>query len=433
MEQEPFTIPVEALCHGLYVFELDRPWLETPFLFQGFRIDADEDIETLRTYCRHVKIDPARSDAAALAEVQQRMVRPGASRRPSVTAARRATTVGERDRVEAFGSTAFPDRARFREMVRIAHAARNEARGAIDAAINDARLGHAVELPALRNAVGRMTQSVVGNASAALWLTALKDVSEYTAIHCINVCVLALAFGRHLALPPAELRSLGLGALLHDVGKARTPLEILNKPGALTTEEFEIIKRHPEDGYRMVSEAGHVSQIALDIIRLHHERLDGGGYPLGVAGDGVPRHVRIVTFADVYDAMTSNRAYRDARSPETALQVIYEQRGLHLDEDLATQFIRCIGIFPVGSVVELDTGAIGLVVASSMHAHLQPTVLLLRTPDGQSFEKRLLINLAAEDRDLRRFGRRIARGVDPTEAGIDVAAVVSEEFGLKAG
>lgn len=200
-----------------------------------------------------------------------------------------------------------------------------------------------------------------------------------------------------------------------------------------TSEEFEIIKRHPEDGYVMVSEAGHVSQIALDIVRLHHERLDGGGYPLGLAGDSIPRHVRIVTIADVYDAMTSNRAYRDARSPETALKVIYEQRGLHLDESFATQFIRCIGIFPVGSVVELDTGAIGLVVASSVNAHLQPTVLLLRTPDGEAYEKRLLINLAGEDQDLGRFGRRIARGVDPTEAGIDIAGVVSEEFGLEAG
>lgn len=422
MGQEPFTIPVDALCLGLYVHELDRPWIETPFLFQGFRIDTDDDIDALREHCRHVTVDPDRSDQRALARARQQMAGKDSRRTPA-----------ERDRGEAFGSTAFPDRTKFREMVRVAHAARLEARQAIDAAINDVKLGHAVALPDLRDTVDRMTESVVGNASAALWLTALKEVSEYTATHCINVCVMALAFGRHLELSAGELRSIGLGALLHDVGKACTPTHILEKPGPLTSAEFDIIKRHPEDGFRMVSEAGNVSQIALDIVRLHHERLDGGGYPLGVTGDKVPCHVRIVTIADVYDAMTSDRAYRSAQSPDTALKVIYEQRGLYLDEALVTQFIRCIGIFPVGSIVELDTGAIGVVVASSVNAHLQPTVLMLRTPDGEPFEKRLLVNLAGDDEALGAFGRRITRGLDPGEAGIDVAAVAREEFGMEAG
>ena len=432
MTEGKLRVPVHNLCKGLYVVELDRPWLGTPFLFQGFRIESDEELSTLQSWCKEVFVDPVRSDAEALAEAQKG-IQP-----PSVQSQNRLPPTGhgrpslaERDRVDAFGDSAFPDREKFREMVRVAHEARSQARDAVHSAMDDTRLGHAVDVPALRNAVSKMTQSVIGNASAALWLTALKNISEYTAIHCINVCVLSLAFGRHLGLPVRELRSIGLGSLLHDVGKAKTPSEILDKPGALTEEEFEIIKRHPEDGYRMVSEAGHVSPQALDIIRLHHERINGGGYPLDLSGDQISRYVRIVSIADVYDAMTTNRSYQDAKSPDTALKVLYEGRGRAFDDELVTQFIRCIGIFPVGSLVELDTGAIGLVVASSTNAHLQPTVLMLRTPDGEPYEKRLLINLAQlEDDDRARVGHRIVRGLDATSTGIDIASIAQKEFGL---
>lgn len=426
-------VPVHALCKGLYVYELDRPWLETPFLFQGFRIETDEELEMLRTYCQHVFVDVVRSDANALAEIDKGVASTVRKMNHQVLPPTRTrTTLSERDRVDAFGGDAFPDKSKFREMVRVAHEARSQAREAVDSAMEDTRLGHAVDVPALRDAVSKMTQSVIGNASAALWLTALKNVSEYTAIHCINVCVLSLAFARHVGLPVRELRSIGLGALLHDVGKARTPTEILEKPGRLTDEEYEIIKRHPEDGYQMVSEAGHVSPDALSIIRLHHERLCGTGYPFGLSGADIPQCVRIVSIVDVYDAMTTKRSYQNAKSPDTALKVLYEERGTTFDDNLVTHFIRCIGIFPVGSLVELDTGAIGLVVASSAHAHLQPTILMLRTPDGAPYEKRLLVNLASlNDDDRVRHGRRIVRGVDPHSTGIDIASVVAEEFDLE--
>lgn len=429
--QGKLRLPVHNLCKGLYVVELDRPWLGTPFLFQGFRIESDEELSTLRSYCQEVFVDPVRSDAEALAEAEQGLARHAPKAEIQLPAmAQGRPSLAERDRVDAFGDTAFPEREKFRDMVRVAHEARSQARDAVHSAMDDTRLGHAVDVPALRTAVSKMTQSVIGNASAALWLTTLKNISEYTAIHCINVCVLALAFGRHLGLPVRELRSIGLGSLLHDVGKAKTPAEILDKPGALTDEEFEIIKRHPEDGYRMVSEAGHVSSQALDIIRLHHERINGGGYPLGLSGDQISRYVRIVSIVDVYDAMTTNRSYQDAKSPDMALKVLYEGRGRSFDDELVTQFIRCIGIFPVGSLVELDTGAIGLVVASSTNAHLQPTVLMLRTPDGEPYDKRLLVNLAALGDDERRLGRRIVRGLDAASTGIDIASVAREEFGL---
>ncbi|MDX1609986.1 MAG: HD-GYP domain-containing protein [Halofilum sp. (in: g-proteobacteria)] len=422
MSQGSLEVPVDALRRGLYVVALDRPWTDTPFIFQGFRIGSEKELATLRKFCERVTVDVERSEGSAVARLRTHLA--------GAREAAQAPTA--RDRARAFGDSPFPRRQRFREMVRVAHEARSHARNAVDAALHDTRLGHAVYLPSLRDAVGKMTRSVVGNASAALWLTTLKDRSEYTAIHCLNVCILSLAFGRHLELEESELRTIGLGALLHDVGKARTPLEILEKPGALTKEEFEIVKRHPEDGYRMISKARHVPKTALDIIRLHHERMRGGGYPLGVRGRQIPRPVRIVAIADAYDAMTSDRSYQDARSPDTALRILYEERAERFDEGLVEQFIRCIGIYPVGSLVELDTGVLGVVVATNPNAQLQPTLLLLRTPDGKPFEKRLLVNLAASTGGAgEKFGHRIVRGLDPASAGINPAEIAGAEFGLR--
>lgn len=421
MEKATVKVPVGLLRHGLYVYELDRPWIETPFLFQGFLISSDDELKMLREYCSHVTIDVTRSDDNALAEVDSE----------TGNAAQDPVHLAEQDREYAFGNNPFPRRERFRELVRIAHEARAQARTTIDSALQEARLGHAADIPELRDAVARMTRSVIGNASAALWLTTLKELSEYTAIHCINVCILALTFGRHLGLSEAELRNLGIGALLHDVGKARTPVEILEKSGPLTAEEFEIIKRHPEDGYRLMSDARHMSSQILDIIRLHHERMDGSGYPFGFTAEQIPLHVRLVSIIDAYDAMTSDRIYQNAKSPDTALKIIYESRGNRYDNRLVEDFIRCIGIFPVGSVVELDTGAIAVVVAQNPNTNLQPTILFLRTPDGEPFQKRLLVNLASlGEREANRLGHRIVRGIDPNTAGIDVPEVARQEFGL---
>lgn len=424
MDDTTVKVPVDALRHGLYVYQLDRPWIETPFLFQGFLISRDDELEMLREYCQHVIIDVKRSDDNALAGISKETQgkEKDTQSRPSLS---------ERDRESAFGNKPFPRRARFRELVRIAHEARAQARNAIDHALHDARLGHAVDVPELRDAVAKMTRAVIGNASAALWLTTLKELSEYTAIHCINVCILSLTFGRHLGLSEAELRNLGIGSLLHDVGKARTPVEILEKPGPLTEEEFEIIKRHPEDGYRLMSDARHMSRQILDIIRLHHERMDGSGYPFGFSREEIPLHVRLVSIIDAYDAMTSDRTYQAAKSPDAALKVLYDTRGIRFDNRLVEHFIRCIGIFPVGSVVELDTGAIAVVVAQNPNTNLQPTILFLRTPDGEPFQKRLLVNLAAlGEQEANRLGRRIIRGIDPGTAGIDVSEVTRQEFGL---
>jgi len=428
-------VPVDLLRPGLYVIELDRPWVETPFLFQGFRIADEQDLETLRKYCRSVVIDPERCETGAL-EALQRAVPPGGKRahgRARSTANLRMPS--QRDRRKAAGALfrdrVHPDRDRFRVLVQAAWACRREARRAVDAAIGQVRMGRLVDTAGTREVVEGVVDVLLEDTSAALWLTNLKNRHEYTAIHSVNVCVLSLALGVHLGLERAGLVRLGFGALLHDVGKMRTPADILNKPDPLTDEEHEIVKRHAQDGYEIVSESGEVAFDSLEIIRLHHERMGGQGYPVGLKGDRIPRHVRIAGLSDTYDAMTSDRVYRQGMAPDKALHGMYRDAPTTFGVDLVQEFIRCLGIFPVGSLVQLDNDAVGIVVGTRPGGGLWPTVLMLRAPGGEPYEKRLLVNLEAAARD-EGARRHIRRAVEPAEVDADVPGLVANEFGLVA-
>jgi putative nucleotidyltransferase with HDIG domain len=428
-------LPVDCLRPGLYVDALDRPWVETPFLFQGFTIRDEAEIRTLREYCRVVYVDAERSDRGPLAWARSSVsaaargggdgapaesVEPGDSSRP------RRGPAHERP----FGNDRAPSDEHFRELVSAADEGRRQARRVVDDVMRDMRLGRSVDSRRTRKAVHDLVGRVSEDASAALWLTNLKNRDEYTSVHSVNVCVLALAFGLHLGFDRDALLRLGMGALLHDVGKTRTPPQILAKEGPLTRGEFAVVKRHAEDGYRLMQEAGGVPEEALQIIRCHHERVDGSGYPLGLAGDDIPVHVRIVGLADAYDAMTSDRSYQRALPADEALHRLYRGAGASFGTELVQEFIRCVGIFPVGSVVELDNGAVGVVVATRADARLQPTLLLVQSPDGERYRKRLLLNLAAEAPGEKDSPRRIARALHPSQAGVDVAAIVASEFGL---
>ena len=396
---------------GLYVVALDRPWVETPFPFQGFVIDADRDLQTLQAYCGHVHVDPGWCDPEALAAA----IHCAAS---GIVAERAAHDARQR----------LPSTRRFHELVAHARAGRDQARRAVDRLMSDVRFGYSIDTRAAREAVTHLVGCVSADASAALWLTNLKNRDEYTSIHCVNVSVLALTYGLHCGLDHDSLVQLGTGALLHDVGKTLTPDEVLNKEGPLTAEEFEVMKRHPEDGYRLLRDGGGASQGVLDIVRLHHERLHGRGYPFGLFGDQVPLTARICGVVDVYDAMTTDRSYREGLAADVALKELFEHESEGLGTELVEDFIRCIGIFPVGSVVELDNGAVGIVVATNEEHRLQPTLLMLRTPDGEPYAKRLLVNLAVDaptgEHDA---AHRIARAHNPADLGIDIRGIVAQE------
>ena len=439
-------VPVELLRPGLYVRELDRPWIETPFFFQGFQIVGDEELSALRAYCRVVFIDVGRSEPTALqatrSELQARapldpalsapepepqpdpQASPG-PKRPSERARRRSVGV-------LFAPTPSPDRKRFATLVQAAGAARHEASSAMTAALAQARDGGMMDLSRVQGAAEELTELVVEDPTASLWLTRLREHDQDTAAHSVNTAVLALALGAHLEMDRRDLRRLGTGALLHDIGKMTVPQEILQKADALTDEESELVRRHPQAGYDLVTASGKVHTESLEIIRLHHERWGGHGYPLGLRGEMIPRKALMTGLADAYDAMTSRRPYAAALPPEKALHELYGDAERQFSVELVQAFIRCLGIFPVGSVVELDNGARGIVVGAQPGGGLWPTILMVRTPDGEPLRKRLLVNLGAESKRRNTAGRRIARSIPASASGIDVARIVAEEFGAAA-
>lgn len=419
-------VAVTDLCYGLYVAEPDRPWTEIPLMFQGFRIADDEELEVLRSYCHHVYIDPARSTAAALRALDD----PGTAAEQD---ARLAEQRPELDTADAFSAHRQPDTSRFSKLLRRAWESHSQTRRFVEAVFRGPDQGEIPDESTGRAVVADMLQTVTRNPGAALWLSNLDDRDAETSVHSVNVCILALSFGAHLGLDREELEHIGLGALLHDIGKICTPRALLEKPEPLTAAEWGVLQRHPQDGYEILVEKGDFAPAVLAIVRQHHERLDGSGYPAGLSGVQIPLHVRVVALANAYDALTSDRVYRAALPADQALQRLYNGAEQSFGARLVQEFIRCVGIYPPGCLVELDNGAVGIVIGSRPDARIQPTVLLVRTPGGEFYQKRVVLNLAAEAAaDAATPARHIRRSLSPADEEIDVAGIVAIEFGVDA-
>ena len=415
-------LDVAVLKLGMYVAELDRPWIETPFLFQGFVISSEEELAQLRAYCQFVYVDIQQSrvpvDARSGTIPRRRRTKPQAGspviyRPPSVPLPR---------------ST---DLKSFRKTTRQAGKARETSRVYLRQVFHDARLGHSLDTEEAKTVVRQLVDVISTDANAAVWLTQLKRKDEYTSLHCLNVCVLTLAFCRYLGYTGEDLQTIGLGALLHDIGKTQTPLEILNKPGALTRDEFSVMKRHAEDGYQLMQRTGKLPEVALSIIRSHHERIDGAGYSRGLLGDELELPVLAVAIADVYDAMTSDRVYHRAMPTDKALRMMYDHADNAFGRTLVEAFIRCVGIYPVGSLVQLGNRAIGLVMDADENTRLLPRVLLVKNADGRMREKPKMVDLSAVSNEGKIAAWTIRRVISPGEAGFDPRRIMMEQAGMQ--
>ena len=400
-------ISVDQLAKGMYVCELDRPWLDSSFLFQGFFLCTDAELEQLRSSCEHVFIDTLRgSDLPGLAaEI------PVPSVAKPVTLAR--------------GERRYPRTLALETELSAARAVRKRARMFIDAIFDDVRHGRPPDFTEVREVISGMVESIVRNPDAQMCLAQMKKRDEYTAQHSVNVCVLTVAFGRHLGLPRHDLNLLGMGALLHDIGKLRTPLEILNKPARLTPEEFERMKEHPLHGHEILSEIPGMPEEVVDIAYSHHERLQGHGYPRGIGGGEISTWSKIVAIVDVYDAISSDRTYHDGLSATQALTKMYGWRERDFDPELMEQFIQCIGIYPIGTLVELTSGEVGVVMSINPRLRLRPKVMLALDDSGSPYYPARIVDLAQfVDRDEGPYA--IARVLEPGAHGIDAGEQIRQ-------
>lgn len=425
-------VAVEDLEYGMYVAELDRPWLETDFLFQGFVIRDAEDLRRLRAWCQWVRVDPVKSENVAGVDEGPVRDRPADLRKPSASPAQGTSGSAPKASQSAGGALGpsqssapvAPQEPDFARALPDAIPARRQAEQFVHGALQSLAEDRQVALYDARTAVHKLTEAVSLNANAALWLNNLRRENEYVAAHCLNVCVLTLGFAEHLGYAGEELEALGLGALLHDIGFVRIPGEIVAKPGALGEDEWAEIQHHPERGRELAEQIPGLPAIAVNIVRDHHERLSGGGYPRGLQGRDVPREALIVAICDVYDSMTGEQPWSPAMSPHGSLSVLRQISPGEFGTELAREFLSFIGIYPVSTLVELKSGALAMVVSHTPQNRLKPTVMVLRDAGGQDVTERPLVDLSAlGEEELERWG--ILRVLDPAESGVDVSRITA--------
>jgi HD-GYP domain-containing protein (c-di-GMP phosphodiesterase class II) len=255
----------------------------------------------------------------------------------------------------------------------------------------EARLGRSLDRNAIEPFLEEVAGSIDRNPSALLTLARLKKASDYTYMHSVAVCALMTALANALGMGRAEAREAGLAGLLHDVGKALIPDSILHKPGRLTHEEFALIKTHPSMGYRIIRESGGCGELALDVCLHHHERVDGAGYPEALSGDRLSLHARMGAVCDVYDAVTSNRPYKAGWDPGEAIRAMTGWCDGHLDKSVFYAFVKCVGIYPVGALVRLASGHLGIVVEQSAKSLVAPKVrIFFSTKSGELIMPRII-------------------------------------------
>lgn len=367
-------ISVDNLYVGMYVSRLDRPWLGTPFLLQGFVIKDEEDIAKLREHCEFVYVDLEQSSTSLRRPEPTSPCPARPSRAPSPAADK--PSIARQDRVSVEKEMAFARNAR---------ASVREAVGDLMDAVRDGKKPNVAQL---RDAVQEMEGSIIRNPDAFMLLRSLKERDSYTFSHCIDSSVMAIAFARHLGLPKEQISDLGLGTLLADIGKTRVAPELLKAPRRLTTDEFEQVKKHVDFSIEIMEELPGMSERVVSIVSTHHERFDGSGYPQGLMGDQIPLVGCVAGLVDWFDALTSDRPYANAESFQAVVQQLYKYRDGAFPGELVERFIQMLGLYPVGTLVELSNGEVGIVIAQNRLRRLRPKVMLVLDKE----KKRLQVN-----------------------------------------
>lgn len=309
------------------------------------------------------------------------------------------------------------DEVEFRGAIKEAQEIRDEAEHTVTTIMHDVLMGKSLVKEQVEKTVDKIVKSIFRNRDAITSLARLKRYDTYTFTHCVNVSILSIALGRHLGLRREDLFKLGVGAILHDIGKMLIPEELLNKAGAYTEAELNLMKRHSMLGADFLSATSFIALESVHITAQHHERYDGSGYPAGLAGEAIHFFARIAGIADVYDAMTSNRVYQKAIMPTDTLKLIYLRRKTHFGPELVEKFIQCVGIYPIGSLVELNSGDIGLIKSVNRPDLLHPMVSVVLDRYKRPCRRPLDIDLAGED------GRWIVRAVDSEIYAVTVESI----------
>ena len=354
-------IAAHQVAKGMYVSSLDRPWTETPFPFQGFLVAKESELRGLQTYCAYVFIDVEKGISPSSSDLFKPT--PLATDIPPAPLPKPAVKYVNESQIE--------------DELKIATEVRDAVTEKVVEFMDDIRSGKTPNISSVKQAIGAMEQSILRNPDAFMWLRQLRKKDSYSYTHCIDCSALAVAFGRQLGLPAEQIHELAIGALLFDIGKTKIPKRLLAKPGKLTEEEFSSVKIHVEFGLGIVDADKSVTPQMRAMIATHHERFNGTGYPKRLKGGEIPLTGRIAAIVDFYDAVTSERPYSPAMSPHDAIKYLYKLRNTHYQDELIEQFIQTIGAYPIGTLVELSTGEVAIVIGQNQIRRLLPQIIVI--------------------------------------------------------
>ena len=524
-------VPVSDLQHGMFVAELDRPWLDSPFLLQGFLIDSNEQIFELRRLCEYVYVDPSRSTGAAYApppviNVERLAADQTGAPRVTISAGQSiappqpqsrdsllrdvATIIREtfrgngrkgedddpghvytyyaddRDRAPlsdshvkspvsketallsryaadtdaiiygskqrgsnllrqlfgpikkpakvpcgpkraappspAYGDvpfTIYEDTESVAAEIPRAEVTRQRSADILEDIARNIRKDRPLDVERVNDAVDGMVESIVRNPNAMIWLTRLKRRDNYAYGHAIDVSIYMIAFGRHLGFPREQLNHLGISGLLQDVGKIKLPAELLKKTGMLSQKEFEQLRSHVTYSLEILRDTDDIPLDVFDTVATHHERFDGSGYPRGLKGEEIGMFGTMAGIVDCFQALISERPYASPISAHQAMQDLYGWRDKYFSGVLIEQFIQCLGIFPVGSLVELNTGDVAIVVSQNKVRKLKPQVLLILDHDKKRYSTPSMLDLINDPLAYDDKPFEIRRALSPGSYGID--------------
>lgn len=380
-------IHVNELKIGMRVSRLEVLENESPFLFDVIDIKTIADIRAIQKVCDYVFIDVKRQ------KYQHGYI---------------PTKVSDTKKQLSFSRS-------FNQTSNVFH----QTGALIKTVFDDIRFGNQFSVETVKEVVSKCVDEVLQNPDAMLLLTQLKNQDEYTAQHSMNVCVLSILLGRELKISVSDLNNLGLSGLLHDIGKMKVPLEILNKPGKLESDEMVIMRKHTVYGRDVLISARNLFPGAVDVAYAHHEKIEGGGYPRGVDSTALSIFTKIITVVDTYDAITSDRVYQVGKPHLNALGILVNGMGKQFEGNYVTQFINCIGFYPQGNLVELNSGEVALVVEQNKADRLKPKLLLVLDENKNPIDK-IMLDLASNVLNSNHQPYRVKQIVRPKDYNIDL-------------
>ncbi len=399
-------ISVGDLKVGMYVSRLDCDWLDTPFLMQGFMVESEDHLDLIAEYCSTVWVD----------KVYEQQLEKGPKDAILQASKIEQQLIHKKPIIEELGNATG------------IYAASKEITKNL---MQQVRLGNAIDSQAAKSLVSSCVSSILSNPDALMWMTRVREKDAYTAEHSVNVCVLAIALARRLGFNEAELNKIGLCGLLHDVGKMQIDPAILNKTDPLTRKEWQVIAAHPANGRDLLMGTPSIYPGAIDVAYSHHERIDGKGYPRGLCGSAISTFSRIVAIVDAYDAMTADRCYANARPTTEALKVLFHSKDKHFDGKMVDVFMRMIGLYPPGTIVELENGCVGVVLTTNEQKQHLPQLIMCLDKNKKPYPEKSLLDLQRIEKEELDKRYLIKRAYIDGKFGLTVTDFVSEGFQFK--